>query len=1326
MAAIESLGLGSGVLTNDLVDKIVGAERAAVDKRFERDETILDARITAYGEIKSLVSSLQVTTSALALPSTAGATIATSSDESILTTEASILAEPGSYNIEVLNTAKAHSLVTGAFSGVGEEIGSGRMYISFGEITYDGGDGFVSQDVDPSKGGFIDIDSSNNSLTGIREAINDANIGARASIINDGSGYRLVITSEETGLSSGMRILTVDKETEIPLTSGLSAIAFNEIQTGAGTLSETAKGVDAQLNVNGLTITRSSNSIEEVVPGVTLNLNGADVGKPVTVVVAPDTAGLQEKIQDFVNAYNEFKKFSDDLTAYNSESDQAGLLLGDSTIRGIQSQVRSIISQPISGLSGTKYRSLTELGVNTDRTNDFLLEFDASVFSKAMREDRESVISILAKSGDASDAQIRYVNDSVNSQPGSYGVEITQLATKATYTGGSVDGLDFSTPVIIDDSNNNFTINLNGKSEAITLLEGSYASGDELAKQIALQINTNETFRKFASSVSVDYSAADKSFSITSSKFGSDSQVSFSATDSNTANTLGFNILGKGTYEGVNLATLNSDAFLGKGSATQPGGRALGSEEGINFSTNNATFSLDISTGAIPVTVNLNAAGNDLNGDGIIGDRKDTLQAIQTAIDATALNGDVIAEFNSDGYLIFTTSALGAAQQIETTGVGITSSDNQLGLSATQGVQTNGDDAGLTFATATEFNMAVDGVATTSKVSVPSGTYMSGADLAAAIKLGIDNALSIDPAYTGLTKGGESSIGTRDISTAIDFTTFNSGFILNVSGVEKEIIVSGNDPDNIVNIQAAIDAAYPVGPGPSFTPVVIASLDGDGLKLTSSASGHNEYLEVTADGRGAQSDSSAVTTNISTGIDFSGVDNNATFTLAVDGVDINVDVTGDGSAGSNDAASTLGVIQQALDAALVVSGQFSAGDIEAKLDVSGNLFFETVAKKSVRTAATYGSGASIEVNNIAGTSVANLGLVADTQTNGYDAMGMDDVRRYGYDLEADVEYIYDPVTDLGSFGINVGGNATTVSFTEIDSAAISFFGLQDAAIYSPSIDKGRNVEGKINGIEAKGNGQYLSATDGNKKASNGFYIANAAADFSAGVNLDATNNSFTISVDGVERTISLIQPAAYNSGEGLAAALQEAINKDSEFDSEGISVKVEYDDDPTSFSYQKFGIISASKGITSSVEMVDVPGAASAVFGFIAGKGDGSSGGERVGDIDEASGIRMKVSGGALGQRGTVTYISGFADQLNADLLSMLDKTNGLITNKQDALDNDKVKLAGKRAALDARMLAQESRLKNQFLYNDLIVSKLNSTGDFIKQQFEAMNNYGK
>jgi flagellar capping protein FliD len=1319
MAAIESLGLGSGVLTNDLVDKIVGAERAAADSRFEREEKILDARITAYGEIKSLASILQSATSALSLPSTAGSTTASSSDESILTTEASILAEPGTYSVEVLNTAKAHSVVTDTYSSYDEIIGTGEIHITFGEITYDAGGGFLSQDIDPTKGGpSITIDDSNKTLSGIRDAINDANIGAKASIINDGSGYRLVVTSEETGATNAMRIMTLD-DLGGAASSGLSSIAYNEVQNGAGTMTQTSKGEDALLKANGLTITRESNSIEEVVPGVTLNLLSADVGKPISIVVAPDTAGIQEKIQDFVNAYNELKKFSDELTSYNSETDQAGLLLGDSTLRGIQSQIRSMISQPIEGLTGTKYRSLTELGVNTDRTNDYLLEFDPAVFSKAIKEERESIVSILAKSGNAEDAQVRYINDSINTKPGTYGIEVTQLATQAIYKGGSVAGLGFSSPVVVDDNNNNFSLNLNGKNEAITLTSGSYATGEELAKQIGFQINSNETYKKFAYGVTVAYDAVDKNFSITSNKYGEDSKISFSSTDANSANTLGFNITGKGTYDGVNLTTLNSDAFLGKGSVTQPGNRALATDEGINFALNNASFSLDIGDGAVAVNVNLNAAGNDLNGDSIIGDRKDTLQAIQTAIDATALNGDVLAGFDDNGYLTFTTSAIGSAEQIAITAVGAGSSDTALGLDAGQGIQTNGEDAGLTFASATEFNMAVDGIGTTAKVSVAAGTYLTGADLATAVADAMDLALAADPAFTGLTKGGESSTGTKDISTNIDFSTINSGFMLNISGVEQEVIVNSDSTNNVDDVQAALDTAFGVG-------VVTASLDGTGLKLSSVETGHNEYLEVIADGRGAKSDSSLVTTNISTGIDFTGVDNNAMFTLAVDGIDINVDVNGDGTAGTNDAASTLAVVQSALDTGLVASGQFTAGDVIAKLDGSGNLFFETLAKNGVRTAATYGANASVEVKNIAGTTAANLGLVDDAQSNGYDALGFDDTRRYGYDLDADVEYVYDPDTDLGSLKINVGGNATEVSFTDIDAAAISYFGLQDVAIYTPSIAQGQNVEGKINGNEAKGNGQYLSATDGNKKASNGFYIASVGADFTSPVNIDATNNTFTLKVDGVDAVISLAQPAVYNSGESLAAALEAAINADETYTADGIKVKVEYNDDPASFSYQKFGIISGSKGDNSTVAMVDVSGGASAIFGFINGNADGESGKAQEGVIDPSSGIRMKITGGALGSRGSVTYISGFADQLNSSLLSLLDNKTGIITNKQNALDNDKVQLAEKKERLETRMSAQEARLKSQFLYNDAIVSKLNSTGDFITQQFEAMNNSKK
>src|SRR5690606_3751128 len=351
-------------------------------------------------------------------------------------------------------------------------------------------------------------------------------------------------------------------------------------------------------------------------------------------------------------------------------------------------------------------------GVNTDRNNDYLLTFDKTAFRKALNEDRSALIGLLAKTGTTTDSQITYVNDSINTKPGTYDVNITQLATQAKYTAGSLALLNFTSPVVIDDSNNNFSINVNGQTAAVELTKGSYISGEELAAQLALQINSNESLSKFGHSVSVEYNATDKNFSFTSNKYGSESQVYFTSVDANTANTLGFNTLGAGTYKGVGLTTLGAEAFTGKGASTLPGNRAVAADAGINFATSNATFELTITGAAGPesavVTVNANAAGNDLNGDGVFGDRKDTLQAIQSAIDATSLNGKVVASFDKNGHLQFQTTEVGTATSIQINSVGNNTSDVLLGLQPTTAAVANGKDPGVTFGADIEFNVQVD------------------------------------------------------------------------------------------------------------------------------------------------------------------------------------------------------------------------------------------------------------------------------------------------------------------------------------------------------------------------------------------------------------------------------------------------------------------------------------------------------------------------------------------------------------------------------------------------------------------------------------------
>src|SRR5690606_24597771 len=492
--------------------------------------------------------------------------------------------------------------------------------------------------------------------------------------------------------------------------------------------------------------------------------------------------------------------------------------------------------------------------------------------------------------------------------------------------------------------------------------------------------------------------------------------------------------LGAGTYKGVGLTTLGAEAFTGKGASTLPGNRAVAADAGINFATSNATFSLDIGAGPVAVTVSQNAAGTDLNGDGVFGDRNDTLQAIQNALDSTpGLNGAVTASFDKNGFLTFTTNAIGAAQRIEITGVGTGTSDVLLGLRGDQGRVTNGKDAGLTLGSAVEFDVTVDGTTTDAKVSVPAGIYATGEALAVAVKQALNDRLSTDASFTGVQRGAETATGTRDIS-AVDFSTTNAGFRLNVSGVEKEIIVTANSGNRQADIQAALDTAYGAN-------VVTATLDGNGLKLSSVAKGYQQYIEVAGDGRGARSSSFA---NLTTGIDFSGA-NNATFDLTIAGVTLNVNVNGDGTSGGNDSASNLAVIQQALDTALTGSGQFAAGDVQAKVDDSGKLYFETLAKNGVRTAATFGAAAQLAISNVAGNTALDLADDSSTTNGnkGYDGFGLTtNSRTFGYSLDAAVSYNYDPDTKLGSFDISIGGNATQVGFTNLDSAAVSFLGLQ--------------------------------------------------------------------------------------------------------------------------------------------------------------------------------------------------------------------------------------------------------------------------------------------
>jgi flagellar hook-associated protein 2 len=1314
MAAIESLGIGSDLLTSDLVDSIINADKAAGELRLNTQQEIIDAKISAYGEVQSKLYDFSEAIVALSDPTKIGATNATSSDDSILTATANSSAPAGTYNVEVQRTAKAHSLVSKSYSSVTESVGKGTLTFNLGTTSYLGGGGYDEFTANPDAGtATITISDGNNSLQGLRDAINNENFGVKASIVNDGNGYVLQLTSESTGEDFSMEIIAKDENNALAA-SGLSAFAYNKNQDTPGSnLTETQQGVDALISVNGLSISRSSNEITEVIDGVTLSLKGEDVGNNVSITIGPDVTGISEKVQAMIDSYNEFQDLYKNLTKFDDSSSSGSLLLGDSTLRSINTQIKGIMTSTVGGITGTNFRSFSELGIYTDQNDSFKLKFDANLFLKGLNESRESVIGVFADQGLTTDANIRFLNESINTKPGEYAVNITQLATQGGYEGGSLSSLDFMSPVLINEANNSFSINLNGRTAAVTLSQGSYATGTELASEIQSQINSTKDFKDRGYSASVAYDATNKSFNITSNSYGASSQVYFSSVDSNTANTLGFTNRGEGEFKGVALSTLNNEYFNGFGPSTIGGNRSIPEDEGINFSSSNASFSISLNGApAEAVTVNLNADGLDLNGDNVYGDRKDTLQAIQTAIDATALNGSVVASFDDSDKLIFTSSNPSATDSIEITAVGGNTSDLLLGLDATDGPQVNGKDPGLTFGSNVEFQVTLEGTDSANTVSLPAGTYLNGNDLATAIQAAINTDLAGDANLSSMIFGATTAEGTRDISTNIDFSTTNAGFTLNVNGNEQNILLDADSGNNITDIQAKLDAAYGAG-------VVTAQLgSGNGLELVTNTAGHEQYIQVVNDGQGAVTTGGAV---IGAGLDFSGA-NNATFDLVVDGITLNVDVNTNASTG--DKTDSLGAVQQAIDLAILNNGQFQAGDIVAKLDGADQIYFETVSRNGVKTAATFGSNAAIEIQNTNANAQASLGLpgVNTSYSGGFDALGINDDITFGSDITADVSYEYDSESDKGNLVINIGGTGTTVAFSNVDAAAISFLGIHEPDGTENSIDTGKDVEGTINGVEAKGNGQFLTAQNGNKAATNGYYVADQSDVINGPVVIDGTNDTFTIELDGFESVITLAQ-GTYGTGAALATAVQDAIDNNAALKAEGLKAKVDFTSDATSAAFGTIGIISNSTGANSSVLIKDVSNAASTALGFVVGQGDGEVGKAQDGNIDDASGIRLKVEGGALGGRGNVTYVTGIADQLKDLLQGILDPNRGILTTKFDTLDQQNLTLEEDRESFEARVSATEARLKAQFLYNDSIIATLKTTENFLTQQFEAMAN---
>ncbi|CAD5257147.1 MULTISPECIES: flagellar filament capping protein FliD [Halomonadaceae] len=339
MASITALGVGSGLDLSGLVDQLKAAEQQKLVPILEQ-KSAQQTKISAYGRLESAMDRVQTSIAALNDAATFKQQKSTVMGDGVLAT-AGETANAGRYEVTVTQLARSGSAASNSVA-LDQELTAADATLT---LNFGAGGTQTSYDVAISAG---------STLADVRDQINaDKESGVTASIVNDGTGYRLALSSKETGQDASLESF-----------SGLASLTMDAATQRSGQ--------DAELNVNGIAITSKTNRVEEAIQGVTLDLTEAS-GDPVTLVIERDDASLREAIDEFVKNYNEMKSTVGRMTAYNGEGETSGELVGDRTVRTIEDRLRRDITD---NLGTGDISRLSQLGIAIDEKGRLKVDED--------------------------------------------------------------------------------------------------------------------------------------------------------------------------------------------------------------------------------------------------------------------------------------------------------------------------------------------------------------------------------------------------------------------------------------------------------------------------------------------------------------------------------------------------------------------------------------------------------------------------------------------------------------------------------------------------------------------------------------------------------------------------------------------------------------------------------------------------------------------------------------------------------------------------------------------------------------------------------------
>lgn len=356
---ISSAGLGSGLDVSTIIKAMVNAESQPLTD-LQSTASRMQTKLSALGSVKSYLAAFRDAAALLSQPASWNPTAVNSTNSAAVSASTGSGAAVGSYSVEVSRLAAAQTLASSKVFGAAEAVGAGSLRI---EKTAAGGSAAA-----------VDIAvSATDTLASVRDKINHSDSGVTAHIQTDSSGSRLVVQANDSGAANAFRISVTDSDGDAEDADGLSALGYDPAAAGGSPMTRQQAAVDAAARVNGVDVTSASNTLTNVLDGVTLTLGAVTAANtPVSVTVSRDTEAIRTQVTGMVSAYNALQTYLANQTKYDPATKTAATLQGDGTTNTIRSQLRAMMGGSSGGSS--TFTRFSDIGFNVQKDGTIVVD----------------------------------------------------------------------------------------------------------------------------------------------------------------------------------------------------------------------------------------------------------------------------------------------------------------------------------------------------------------------------------------------------------------------------------------------------------------------------------------------------------------------------------------------------------------------------------------------------------------------------------------------------------------------------------------------------------------------------------------------------------------------------------------------------------------------------------------------------------------------------------------------------------------------------------------------------------------------------------------